>query len=174
MAGRTASNKKIPSRAAAIASACLALSPMAPSAASGQEGCELPNILLRVGEIAFIDHGDDGVTPGDNRVLLHYLFDDDGEEIGTVHALSTVLHSPTAEGTTIYVEGTLHVDSGTVHWTNTQTLADPGDTSRSTADHVETVIAGGTGAFQHARGIMLVTPLDDNEYELSFDIVCDG
>ncbi|MEM7279670.1 MAG: hypothetical protein AAF385_16285 [Pseudomonadota bacterium] len=144
------------------------------SLAAAQEDCHIPDLVLRIGEIAYIDHSGDGVTPGDNRVLIHHLFDGGGEEIGLTHAVSTVLHSPSEEGTTIYVKGTFHLDGGTVYWVNTQVLADPLNTDRSTADRVETVITGGTGTYQNASGVFFVSPLEHDQYALEFDILCQG
>lgn len=152
----------------------IALSTLTPSPAAGQEACTLPDMILTVGEVTFIDNNEEGVGPGDNRVLIHYLSDENGEELGFVHAMSTVLHAPEPGAVTMYARGSVHVDGGTLHWTNTSTLEDPADTSRSTDDTFETVVVGGTGAFRHARGIIHLAPLVDNSYDMSFDISCEG
>ncbi|MEM7443899.1 MAG: hypothetical protein AAF414_11275 [Pseudomonadota bacterium] len=156
------------------AAAFLAHSAMFPSAATGQETCAHPDVLLTLGEITFIDHSEEGAGPGDNRVLIHYLTDENGEDVGYAHVLSTVLHPPEPGVTSIYVEGTMHLAGGTLHWTDVQTIVDPTDTSRSTPDPIEAVISGGTGAFRHASGVYHGVPQGDDAYNISFDISCNG
>ncbi|MEM1153267.1 MAG: hypothetical protein AAGI44_03945 [Pseudomonadota bacterium] len=157
-------------RAAAI---LLALSRVA-SPAVAQEDCNIPDLILHLGEIAYIDHNGEGPTPGDNRILTHSLFSENGEEVGVVHAMSTILHSPSQEGTTIYVKGVFYFDDGKLYWANTQTLANPLDKDTSTADQIETVVTGGTGAYQNARGVFFLSPIEQNQYSLQFDIFCAG
>jgi hypothetical protein len=64
-------------------------------------------------------------------------------------------------------------DNGNLYWSNTQSLADPTDTSTSTAHAHEAAVQGGTGDFRHAHGSIFITPLGENTYDVSFDISCD-
>ncbi|MEM1153268.1 MAG: hypothetical protein AAGI44_03950 [Pseudomonadota bacterium] len=150
-----------------------ALTGLASSTAAGQDNCSLPDMILTVGEITFVDNGDEGVSPGDNRILTHYLADENGEDIGVVNVISTVLHSPAPESTTMYAEGSMHFETGTLHWSNTSTLVDAADTSRTTDDAFDTVVLGGTGDFRYATGTFHLAPRADGSYDMSFDISCE-
>ncbi|MEM7443527.1 MAG: hypothetical protein AAF414_09390 [Pseudomonadota bacterium] len=155
----------------------LAISTMTPSAAVGQDECAHPDILSTFGEVAYIDHSDEGAGPGDNRVLIHHLTDEDGDDVGFAHVLSTVMHSPESgeSGEThIHLEGTVHLDDGVLHWSDVQTLFDPTDTSRTAEETFEAVVTGGTGAFRHASGVIHGEPLGDGAFSISFDISCNG
>ncbi|MEM8564162.1 MAG: hypothetical protein AAGF57_18130 [Pseudomonadota bacterium] len=151
----------------------LALTGLHSTTAAGQDNCSLPDMLLTVGEITFVDNGDEGVSPGDNRILTHHLADENGDEVGIVNVISTVLHSPVPAATTMYAEGAMHFDAGTLHWSNTSTLVDAADTSRTTDDAFDTVVLGGTGAFRYATGTFHLAPRADGSYDMSFDISCE-
>jgi hypothetical protein len=120
-----------PLRGLAVTASILALYATTATVAVGREDCHFPDVVWTLGDISFIAHGENGPTVGDRRVLTHTLSDTDGQQVGIVHAMSTVLHSPDAGATTIYVDGTMMFDTGTLHWSNVQTLADPSDTTRS-------------------------------------------
>ncbi len=136
-----------------------------------QDSCDLDDLLISLGQIEYVDHGSEGPSVGDKRILLLHLDDESGARVGHVNAISTVLHGTDDASTTIHVEGTVHLEDGRFHWTNTQTLADPSDTSRSTSDEVSSVVFGGTGVFQNATGIMLSRPEGDGG-RLIFDLSC--
>lgn len=141
------------------------------TAVAAQNACDVEDLFLTLGEIEYVDHGREGLSVGDQRILLHHLHDYSGNRVGHVNAISTVLHPIGGPGTTIHVEGTLHLEGGRFHWTNTQTLADPQDTTRSTTDEPESVVLGGTGVFENVSGMMFVKP-EGEGYRLEFDLSC--
>lgn len=141
------------------------------SFAIAQDNCDLEDLLISIGEVEYVDNGREGPSAGDNRILLLHLHDESGEHVGHVNAISTVLHGFESDITTIHVEGTVHLEGGRFHWTNTQTLADPQDTTRSTNDEVHSVVLGGSGVFENVGGIMISRPEGDGG-RLIFNLSC--
>lgn len=141
--------------------------------AAQDSGCALPDLTAKTQKIVFLGDDAEEAKPGDRRILLHLLFDDAGREVGDVHVHSTVMHPRDDDSSTIYVQGTMNLENGSLHWSSNQLLSDPTDETRSNESADESVVSGGTGDFRHARGAIIVSPIDRETFRVEFEIICD-
>ncbi|MEM7445943.1 MAG: hypothetical protein AAF414_21655 [Pseudomonadota bacterium] len=122
--------------------------------------------------IAFIDHGDEGVSVGDQRVLRFDLTTQDGEAIGHQQVLATVVHGSLEGEHEMMIDGTAVFNAGLIRVSTIGPLRDPADTSTASADTLDWNVDGGTGVFIGAYGTMTTVPRGDGSYHVVFDISC--
>ncbi|WP_421725998.1 allene oxide cyclase barrel-like domain-containing protein [Bauldia sp.] len=146
------------------------------NAASAHTTCAPFQAVSELDTIHFIDHGEDELSPGDQRVLKFMYFDTDGNRIGTQHTTTTVMHPhpEDGDGHALMANAVLVFDAGTLRTSLFSQLRDPTDTSQSSVDPVEWVVLGGTGVFAGATGNTRPVPRGDGTYDVEIDIVCPG
>ena len=122
--------------------------------------------------ITFINHGDEGVAPGDVRILRWQLVDQDGESIGVQHATSRVMHSDIEGSYPLMGASTFLFDNGILMASAFVESRDPSDTNTSSVRPLEWFVYGGTGEFAGATGSILTTPTGEGVYDIVFDLSC--
>lgn len=124
-------------------------------------------LYLDVNASHLTDQGDEGPSPGDQRVLHSYLVDNDGNRLGESHAVSTFM--PAME------DGKLPVHVSLFHTFANGSIAsmavarpnNPGPKVRLLPHDLSRPVVGGTGEFAHVTGTITSTTLDDGRRELA-------
>jgi len=147
-----------------------------PDSASGQDAlepfCGEFEAVRHQDLITFINHGNEGVSPGDVRILRWQLVDQDGEPIGVQHATSRVMHSDTEGSFPLMGASTFLFDNGILMASAFVESRDPSDTGTSSVRPLEWFVYGGTGEFAGATGSIVTTPTGDGVYDIAFDLSC--
>ena len=126
-----------------------------------------------LGSMTFVDLGAEGKSPGDQRVLRNTLSDQDGNEVGSIHIISTLLSEDGPEGEDLLLaHGVVELPNGTISVVTLLTVP-AADESPGPDKPNHSSVTGGTGAFVHATGVMTTITRDDGTRELSFDLKCD-
>jgi hypothetical protein len=122
--------------------------------------------------MAFVDLGAEGKSPGDQRVMRNTLADQDGNELGSVHIISTLVSEDGPEGEDLLLaQSVVDLPNGTISYVTLLTVP-AADESPGSAKPNYSSVTGGTGAFAHATGVMTTVTRDDGVRELSFDLRC--
>ncbi|MEM7444712.1 MAG: hypothetical protein AAF414_15425 [Pseudomonadota bacterium] len=145
-----------------------------PGSASAQSVCEPFDVVSNQDLISFVDHQDEGVTPGDMRILRWQISDLDGVPVAEFHVTTTVMHSDVEDAHPVSSDGTMVFDEGTLRVSTFIPLRDPSDTTASSVSALEWSVIGGTGVFSHASGTMTTTPNGQGVYDHAFEIHCPG
>ena len=162
---------RVPTLAAAVTAALFSFGIAAQDAA--RPACGPFTLERSLGTMAFVDLGAEGKSPGDQRVIRNTLQDQDGNEVGAIHIVSTLLAEQGPDGEDrLMAQGVVDLPNGTISVVTL--LAVPAaDASPGPDKPNESPVTGGTGAFAHATGVMTTTTLEDGRRELSFDLRCD-
>ncbi|MEM7442380.1 MAG: hypothetical protein AAF414_03500 [Pseudomonadota bacterium] len=132
-------------------------------------------VFVHVAEVDarhFVDHGDDGPSPGDQRLSSHTLYDSEGNEVGTYHVAATLLPQAPGDDHVFHATIVSTYPNGTITGIALASPPNPEDTSRG--PHRETVrsVTGGSGDFAHATGTMTSIMLDGGRQEITYDLIC--
>ncbi|WP_421725304.1 hypothetical protein [Bauldia sp.] len=123
-------------------------------------------LFQKLEELIYVDHGPEGVHPGDRRILRWAVHDAEDNRIGVFHVITTVLQSVEGRGDAVTASGTIVFPNGDVVASITTDLPDASDTERSTLGPVDWAIVGGTGDFASATGTLITSPPEDGDYNL--------
>jgi hypothetical protein len=124
--------------------------------------------------ITFVDLPPEGESPGDQRVIEGTLTDQDGNKVGAVYGISTLMSGPGPEGQDLILVNAIEAfPNGTISMVGPAPVPDAADENRGPDKPVPYAVAGGTGAFGHATGEITATTRDDGMREFSFDLTCD-
>lgn len=139
--------------------------------ANSAVGACAPMTLTGDGSGRVVNHHDAGLGgPGDRRVMIRDV-QRAGETIGKWRTVVEVLdpgESPRAMGTNVW-----ELDDGEIHMIEISNLIRSfGDTSQPSINKTEGAITGGTGAYAHATGTVVIT-FDGVAATFEFDIKCD-
>jgi hypothetical protein len=146
------------------------LSTAAVGAASQGPACG--SYALTGGEkvINVVDNPPEGPSPGDARAGSRQLVDDTGAEVGTVYFVATQTATATADrGSVLASQYFVWFENGTISSSSVYQLADAADTSQRAGNAV-LVVSGGTGAFENAKGRIVIKAGDPPTYE--FNLSC--
>jgi len=152
------------------------LSPLLVGSLEAQESkgpvCGVFKVFGSVETRAFVDLGDVGATPGDQRVGRYALLDDDGNDMGVMHFSSIVM--PPQKGAEDPVMTTLHYAfaNGTIVALSVIGLPSPADTGAGPDHNLQYAVTGGTGDFAHVSGTLTTRTIEDGRREMSFDLKC--
>jgi len=152
------------------------LSPLLAGSLNAQESegpaCGAFKVYGDIETRAFIDLGDVGATPGDQRVGRYTLFDDDGNDMGAMN-FSSIVMSP-EEGAEDPVMTTLHYAfaNGAIVAIGVIALPSPADTGTGPDHDLQYAVTGGTGDFAHASGTLTTRTIEDGRRQMSFDVTC--
>jgi hypothetical protein len=125
-----------------------------------------------LGSMTFVDLGAEGKSPGDQRVIRNTLADQDGNEVGAIHIISTFLSGEGPEGEDLLLaNGVVELTTGTLSVATLLTVP-AADQSPGPGKPNHSSVTGGTGAFANATGVMITTTRDDGRRELSFELTC--
>lgn len=150
-----------------------ALALAGPGHAQQADACKPFKAIAHMDKITYHDHGEEGNSHGDRRILRWMLRDEQGEaRIGTAHVVSTVLHAENKGEHPVMVDAIFAVDAGTIFTSILATLSDPSATDKSAETEQEWAVRGGTGAFAGVSGTLTTNPKGNGVYDVSFDISC--
>lgn len=124
-------------------------------------------------KIAFVDHGVEGLSVGDRRIVYAPLHDAAGELVGHLDSETTHMH-PDGEGNTrTSTEVTLQFPNGVITYkvVPLQHVPDFNDTSGLVVPDALRFVSGGAGVFAGASGAVDVERSDDS-IELLVDVSC--
>ena len=125
-----------------------------------------------LGSMTFVDLGAEGKSPGDQRVVRNTLTDQDGNEVGSIHIISTLLSEEGPEGEDLLLaNGVVELTTGTLSVVTLLTVP-AADESPGPGKPNHSAVTGGTAAFANATGVMITTTRDDGRRELSFELTC--
>jgi hypothetical protein len=162
---------RMPIWAAAVAGGFLSSG----AAAQDMAGPECGSFTLErtLGSMTFVDLGAEGKSPGDQRVIRNTLSDRGGNEVGSIHIISTLVSADGPEGEDqLLARAVVDLPNGTISVVTLLTV--PGaDESPGPDKPNDSSVTGGTGAFAHATGVMTTTTREDGARELSFELRCD-
>jgi hypothetical protein len=126
-----------------------------------------------LGSMTFVDLGAEGKSPGDQRVIRNTLTDQDGNELGSIHIISTLMSEDGPEGEDLLLaNAVVELSSGTLSVVTLLTVP-AADQSPGPGKPNHSAVTGGTGTFANAAGVMITTTRDDGRRELSFELTCD-
>jgi hypothetical protein len=141
--------------------------------ADPSEDCKAFEAVAHLHVITYHDHGEEGTSHGDRRILRWGLNDeDDSTRVGTAYVHSTVMHPETQGEYPTMVEIIFDLDKGTIFAILLAKLSDPSATDKSADHRQEMAIQGGTGAFAGASGTVTSVPQGEDVYRVTFDINC--
>lgn len=128
------------------------------------------SVTLERDAVEYIDHGEPGLTTGDRRVGRYFLNDDQGVRIGTMDYITTVL-VPTSTGHhPLHAIGHHLFDNGQITHSLIYDLTDP-TSEADVAEQAVFTVTGGTGAFEHASGVIQLVERDGTR-QLSYSLSC--
>ena len=119
--------------------------------------------------VEFVDHGSEGVSVGDQRIGYLRLQSEDGEDVGELRWIATVVEVDAQTGDAKTMSANfITLPGGVLHAVRpaelTMAMADS-ETERNTAgDHI---IVGGSGIFANATGTMSRIDKDVHEFNVS-------
>jgi len=131
-------------------------------------------VYLDVNSSHLADHGEDGVSPGDQRVIHSYLLNDDGNRLGESHAVTTYM--PPMDDGTHPGHVNLHHSfaNGSIASVAVARPRNPTSEIRLLPHDLSRPVVGGTGEFAHVTGTITSTTLDDGRRQLTYDLICHG
>jgi hypothetical protein len=157
----------MPTLAAAVAGTVIWGGPGTAQDTAGPE-CGSFTLERTFGSMTFVDLGPEGKSPGDQRVVRNMLTDQDGNAVGSIHIIATLL----SKEDLLLARGVVDLPNGTISFDTLLTVP-AADESPGPAIPNYSSVTGGTGAYAHATGVMITTTRDDDSRELSFDLRCD-
>lgn len=126
-----------------------------------------------LGSMTFVDLGAEGKSPGDQRVIRNTLTDQDGNELGSIHIISTLLPEDGANGEDhLLADAVVELANGTLSVVSLLTVP-TADQSPGPDKPNQSAVTGGTGAFANATGVMITSTRDDGRRELAFELTCE-
>jgi hypothetical protein len=134
--------------------------------------CSDFTVMLERDAVEYIDHGEAGLSTGDRRVGRYFLNDDQGNRIGTMDYITTVL-VPLSDGHhPLHAAGHHLFDNGQITHSLIYDLTDP--TSEAVvAEQAIFTVTGGTGAFDGVSGSIELVETDGMR-QLQYSISCPG
>ena len=127
-------------------------------------------------QVDFIDHGAEGVGPGDQRIGINQLLSEDGDVVGEIHWVATVVQPHDDGSTRLISDGSMRLPTGNILFRMLPAATDrephlvPHRAASVEATHM---IMGGTGVFAGATGDFSWTHLDDEGLMYSVNVTCD-
>ncbi|MEM7444883.1 MAG: hypothetical protein AAF414_16290 [Pseudomonadota bacterium] len=133
-------------------------------------------LFLSAQSIEFLGDEIEGAQAGDRRILVNRLHDEEGNDLGESHIVTTVVaetsdgsHLLTATGTVIFPTGRIYVASS-------GDIPDAADETIAVGGHW--AIVGGTEEFAHATGWITSAPPEHEpsslgDWTVTVDIECD-
>ncbi len=146
--------------------------------ASAQEAtgptCGTFAVIAKIDTWHAVDHGDEGESPGDVRLLRVNLLDHDGEEIGESYTVVTLLPSP-EDGPQMVRSDSHHMFANGALAISTVTQTPNTNTDVKELTHtLQRPVVGGTGDFAHATGTVTTATLPDGSREMTYELRCGG
>lgn len=139
-------------------------------AASQKPVCGAFSLMGGEKVINVVDNPPKGPSPGDVRAGSRQLVDETGGEVGTVYFVATQTATPTADrGSVLASQYFARFENGSISSSSVYELADAADTSQRAGNAV-LVVFGGTGAFENAKGQIVIEAGDPPTYV--FDLGC--
>lgn len=143
----------------------------APFGAAAQSACVTFEVYAHPDdrEATYVDNGDDGLSTGDQRIGSRGLVDENGETVGRMRWVTTVLvpGDEPAESSQRVAE----FASGRIFATAANSPTRPFEDASTMAITAESAIVGGTGVFSHAHGVIVFDQSDNSKF--TFDMACD-
>ncbi|MCP4384652.1 MAG: hypothetical protein GY798_25095 [Hyphomicrobiales bacterium] len=128
-------------------------------------------------DAAYVDVGEEGVSPGDLRVGVIPMLDESGRTVADLHWKLHILNPSVQAGDgPVPRRFSMHVlvlEDGEIHFNALPAAAQPPqDTKRRSVTSFDGVVIGGTGAYAFARGTATRT-FDGEDGTLDLNIRCD-
>ena len=149
----------------AIAAGCFGTPASAHAQMPAADACGEMHLMQSAEEITFVDHGEEGVGPGDQRILRWAVKDLAGAVIGTFYVVTTVLQV-FDDGDVAMATGHIVFEHGDIAVAALGLLRDAGNTTESNRTAVTWSITGGTGAFVGATGEVINGPPAEDANDL--------
>ncbi|MEM8589708.1 MAG: hypothetical protein AAGG65_16735 [Pseudomonadota bacterium] len=127
-------------------------------------------------QIEIVDHGAEGVSPGDQRIGVARLMTEDGDDVGEIHWVATVVQPHEDGSSRLISDGVLRLPTGDVMYRMLPeaTFRDPDVTPLSAAPVEATrLITGGTGVFAGATGDLAWERQDNDDLTFTMNVTCD-
>lgn len=129
-------------------------------------------VTLERDGVTFIDHDEAGLSTGDRRIGRYILNDDEGNRVGTMDFITTVL-VPLADGHhPLHAIGHHLFDNGQLTHSLVYDLTDPTSDTDAAQEAIFTV-TGGTGAFDGVSGAIELVHTDGMR-QLDYMLTCPG
>jgi len=156
------------------AAGALFLVSVANSLAQGADGpeCGTFEVVHRLDAAETVDHGSEGPSPGDQRILRYFAYDDDDKQIGQMLIVATVMHQR-ADGDYDLHSSLVHsFANGTITSIESPRLSKVLQTDVSPDHVIEGAVTGGTGAFAGVTGTTSAEPIESGVYRRTFVLAC--
>lgn len=159
----------------AALAATIVLGSAAPALARSEgPPCGSFDVVIRQDARKYVDHGDEGASPGDQRLNRATLLDPEGNKLGDSYLVATMLPLKDGEDDyTVHSSTVSEFPNGTITAIGIARPKDPESEQAGIAHPVVWTVTGGTGAFVTARGTMTATTRDDGARALKVELTCD-
>jgi len=157
---------------ATIACAGMACSGIAMAQGAGGPECGTFTVYYDPQSREYVDHGAEGPSTGDQRISMGHLLDEEGNQVGVVDIVTTVLTAPEGEDQAILAIFYHAFDNGSLTSVARTVIPNASDLNRGTPANPERPITGGSGDFAHATGTVTSVHNPDGLRGLTFNLIC--
>lgn len=120
----------------------------------------------------YVDHGAEGPSTGDQRISSGHVFDDEGNQVGEVDIITTMLAAPDGEDHPVLAMLHHTFPNGSLNSVVRGAKSNANDVNRTTSASHERPITGGSGEFAHATGSVTSVFRRDGPCELTSNVIC--
>lgn len=152
--------------------ASMAVNPPAFAQTVEELQCGSFTVMLELDARHYVDHGEPGESPGDQRLTSAHIIDAAGNRIGERHVVGTVMPSVGSDSHVLHVSVHDAFANGSIISQEVGSPPQLTDTSRAISHDNPGAVSGGTGEFAHATGTVTAVTNDDGVREVTYDLIC--